>query len=386
MPALFDDVVRSSAAPRSYAEDTFGFLNRVTGQFWERIRDVLNSWYEIYPDDTGDLRNRFRSRDHRQHYGAWWELYVHQLLLRLGFRLTLHPEIEGSSGRPDFLATRDEDRVYVEAVTTFSGIVAQGARNNRLQLEILDIINTIDAADFFVSINFSRVGETMPGRAAVTAPIEAWLADLDPDDYASARHLPTTRVNFGEWLLELRAIPRSPEHRGKQDNRLVGTHGAIAGFTNDREQLYRALTRKKKQHGTPNDPMVIAVLATNSFVDTDVITDALFGSSAVQMDIASGATRVVRQPDGFWVGQRGVSSKKISAVLMGIGIVPETCARTAPQLWHHFDPTYSLDTNLPFATARVANDQLRFSEASASVHDLLGLAPDWPGPEPAFER
>jgi len=137
---LFDKHPRSEPDPRGYDEDAFTFLNRASGIVWERIRAELEVWYAAYPDETGDLRARFRSRDHRQHYGAWWELYVLTLLSAVGFRVSTHPEIPGSSGRPDFLAVRGDDSFYVEAVTVFSGFGASALRS-ALEPAILDIIN-----------------------------------------------------------------------------------------------------------------------------------------------------------------------------------------------------------------------------------------------------
>jgi hypothetical protein len=55
--------------------------------FWQRIRDELERWYADYPDDEHGfgLRARFRKAAPAQHFGAWWELYLHRLFRCLGF-------------------------------------------------------------------------------------------------------------------------------------------------------------------------------------------------------------------------------------------------------------------------------------------------------------
>ena len=381
---LFDELDRPDLGPRRYTEDTYSFLNRATGAFWERIRIELDRWYAAYPDDTGDLLRRFRSRDHRQHYGARWELYLHQILISLGFGVTPHPHVPGSSGRPDFLATGRRESFYVEAVTEFSGIAANPPRS-ALEPAILDVINQVDASDFFVSVRFSQIGTSMPRRTQITGPITAWLKRLEPDARRSSRvNRPEMTLRISGWIIELRALTRAPEFRGRPNNRLVGTQAAFAGYTNDREQLFRALERKKKQHGTPDRPLIIAANVTNGFVDDDVVIDALFGNQSVRLNTITGASSIVRNPDGFWIGTRGPASKKVSAVLIGVGILPETCARAAPRLWHHFAPDRQLKVDLPFATARIVDDELRFADAKTLPHDLLGLTPEWPGPGPPF--
>jgi hypothetical protein len=181
MPALFDDFERTNGRQGLYSEDTFTFLNRAAGVVWERIREKLDDWYASFPDVDGDVRERFRSARPDQHYAAWWELYVHNLLRSMGFEVTIHPTIPGTTGHPDFLAERSDDSFYVEAATVFSGIVAPG-RRGRLEAAVQDIINEIDASNFMITLSYDRVGTTMPKGSAIKGPIEAFLTALDPDD------------------------------------------------------------------------------------------------------------------------------------------------------------------------------------------------------------
>ncbi len=182
---LFDAVERSDGSPARYTEDSFAFLNRASGIVWERLREKLDAWYAAFPDDDGDLRRRFRSADPRQHFAAWWEIYLHALLTALGYKLTVHPTVPGTEGHPDFLAARGDESFYVEGVTVFSGIVAP-SRRARLEAAVKDAIETIDASLFMVNLQFDRVGQSMPKKSAITKPIEAWLATLDADELLAA--------------------------------------------------------------------------------------------------------------------------------------------------------------------------------------------------------
>ncbi|MDT5328857.1 MAG: hypothetical protein QOF31_154 [Mycobacterium sp.] len=55
---LFDDIQRYGG-PALYSEPHFGFLNRAADPAWQRVRDVLESWYAEHPDPNGGLRARF---------------------------------------------------------------------------------------------------------------------------------------------------------------------------------------------------------------------------------------------------------------------------------------------------------------------------------------
>jgi hypothetical protein len=385
-PRLFADVERTNGRPGLYSEDSFAFLDRAAGVVWERIREKLDEWYTSFPDADGDLRERFRSPRPDQHHAAWWELYVHNLLQSMGFEVTVHPTVPGTTGHPDFLAERGHSSFYVEAAAVFSGIVAP-SRRGRLEAAVQDVINNIDASKFMVTLRYDRVGTKMPRGNALRAPIEAFLATLNPDELlvASPPASPWQTMSTGDWEISFRAIPRTPEYRGCPDNLLIGSPGAIAGFTNDVPKIRSAVTRKGKHYGTPDRPLVVAVLGTNGFVDDRVVEHALFGSEAVRMNIQTGETTTLRTPDGVWIGKRGPSAKRISAVLMGVGILPGACATAWPRLWHHFEPNYTLNAELPFSTARVLGEQLVFEEATSLAADVLGLPPEWPGPERSFE-
>jgi hypothetical protein len=386
MSPLFDDCVRTDGSESGHLEDVFSFLNRADGPVWRRIRETLDAWYGEFPDRNGDLRQRFRSPNPRQHYPAWWELYVHKLMRSLGYAVTVHPTIDGVAGQPDFLVERPGESLYVEAATVFSGIVAP-ERNQRLDAVILDALDSIPAPDLMMRLEITRRGRSTPRRRDITEPVEAWLASsVDADELlADGSHQgQPQRFAFGDWEIELQPIARSLQFRGCPDNKLLATHGGVAGYTDDASKLRAAVTRKGKKYGKPDKPLLVAVLAANGFVDDEEIANALFGSIAVQLDLKTGAHRTIRQPDGVWIGKRGPKAKRVSAVLLGVAIMPHSCATAWPRLWHHFDADRPLEARLPFPSVIVDDGELQFEDGSRTAAEVLGLPADWPGPEPPF--
>ncbi len=121
---LFDDVVRVDDTVARYAEGDFPFLNRSSWPESARIRDELERWFARFPSsavdaarERRDLRGRFRSRSDRDHQAAFFELFVHELLMRLTLGVEVHPAVPGLSKRPDFLVTpANGEPFYVEAV------------------------------------------------------------------------------------------------------------------------------------------------------------------------------------------------------------------------------------------------------------------------------
>src|SRR5437588_2735119 len=189
MTSLFDDFERTNTRWASHQESRFAFLNRIATPGWSAVRDELGRWFDLYRGDAGsqkanDLRNRFRDANPRQHHGAWWELYVYRLLRAVYSErlIRVEPDLPQVSTRPDF-AVADEagqrNALFVEAVTAFTGIVEEEERNAALVAYVVDTINEIKSADFWVHLDFAVVGIEWPKKNEIKRPIEAWLATLD---------------------------------------------------------------------------------------------------------------------------------------------------------------------------------------------------------------
>ena len=85
MGQLFGNAQRSDRTPAKETEDTFAFLDRAAGPYWQRVRDNMENWFASYPaGGRQDLARRLRSSRGTEHRGAWWELYLHALFTALG--------------------------------------------------------------------------------------------------------------------------------------------------------------------------------------------------------------------------------------------------------------------------------------------------------------
>jgi hypothetical protein len=96
---LFDGIERTETRLKRENESTFLYLNSSARVPMTAAREVLEQWFATYPDSGQvDLRARFRSPIDSQFKSALWELYLHELFSRLGFRLDPHPDIDGLRG------------------------------------------------------------------------------------------------------------------------------------------------------------------------------------------------------------------------------------------------------------------------------------------------
>lgn len=385
---LFDAGDRIDCSPASH-EDSFGFMNRVDQPFWGRVRDALDQWFAGYPDEhASDLRARFRSADPAQHFAAWWELYLHRLFTCLGYEVEVHPELSGSSGRPDFRLRWDEGSCLIEAAATFSGIVDED-RNAERDGWIMVALEQVENPNFSVRLEVERSGLERPSVREIAVPVERWLSGEDPDAAIAAGFdgYPWFSMTARDWILTLTALPVRPEKRGLHKTVSV-MPPAAGGVVNNVEKLKGTLDRKRRRYGTPEEPIVAAVLLVSGMVDDEDIEQALLGGIAWQFNpSAPDRGRWVRQRNGFWVQGGRARGTRISAVLTGTGLMPYNAASVWPRLWRNPWATRPLDAEFPFPTAAVDESGLvTYGDAKGTPARLLGLAEDWPGPERPFEK
>lgn len=386
---LFDDVERTDASPAGYEENSFSFLNRVDQPYWERVRDELERWYADYPDEEHGfgLRARFRDAAAPQHFGAWWELYLHRLFRCLSFQVEVEPGVVG--GRPDFRMTRDSASFLMEATTSFSGIVDE-ERHPEREAPILAAIDKAQHPNFFVRAEFEKVGKEQPRVSEIVEPLERWLDGLDADDvlqrgYFDAPELP---LPVRDWKLRLAAFAVQPEARGRPDHRLLGMPPGMAGYINDRVKLAAALARKGGKY-KPTEPFILAVLLmSDGSVDHEDIEAALLGPVVYPIDPdRPGMERPFRQPNGFWIRGNKPRGTRISAVLTGNNLLPWNVVRTWPRLWPNPWASRPLPVSLPFPRG-IANERgaVEYEDVAGAPNSILGLREDWPGPEDAFTK
>ena len=118
---LFDDVERTDLEPAELTEPKFSFLNNAGGACWEAVRNELESWFARFPPEhQKHLYTRFRNKRDAHHLAAFWELYLHELFSRLGFRVQVHPFEDKKS--PDFLLLRgsESSRIRSRKATNLS--------------------------------------------------------------------------------------------------------------------------------------------------------------------------------------------------------------------------------------------------------------------------
>ncbi len=388
---LFDEIERTETTPARYAQPYFDFVNRSAWGEAAAVRALLEDWFGRFPGNRPEVRGRFRSPDNRQHLGAFLELYLNALLRALGFDVD-RPPGEGSAKTPDFLVSGRNVQFYMEG-TLAAASNDEAARLQRVN-RVYDTIDKMDSPNFFVGVvEVTRELESDPPGAKIRAWLASELAKLDPDEVATAfergglEALPIWAYNAEGWEITFRAIPKSPEGRGKPGVRPIGFRRIGPMYVECRGGIAKAVGEKATRYGAMDRPYVVAVNVLDDFADERDVGDALFGEPQVIAGMTVDGrwtTEESRKGNGIWWGPSGVQNRRLSGILGVQRFSYWDVARRAPVLWHNpwAEKPFS-DAVWPFEQMVVdgGTGALERKGSRLAPSTILGLEDRWPHTE-----
>lgn len=385
---IFDEIERTHAGPANYSEGHFSYYNRSARPGVVAIRAVLQEWFERYPGNhQSELHARFRSANDRNFDSAFFELFLHELLLRLKCKVEVHPSPPGAGGKnPDFLVTgEDGEQFYLEAIVATAMSTEEAAREAITDLAY-DQIDKLESPNFFIHIRaMEGVSSRQPSGKRIRAFLKKQIESLNPDHVAAEY---TDRLlDFPSWVyeedglkIEFGVVPKSPEGRLKEGGRAIGVFPMKTRWGSDAPSIRDAVTKKGGRYGDLGLPYVIAVNAISEWgLEHIDAMEAFFGTETFLFEPGVSEPRMVRNPDGAFRSKGGPTYTRVSAVLVAFGAHPASLATLSLRLYHnpwakypYRGPLCQLDQAVPEA------DTMR-RVAGTTVASLFGLPPDWPG-------
>jgi hypothetical protein len=385
---LFDETQNGGIETASYTEPNFVFLNRTSREEFARIRDLLEVWFGRYPStEKSEIRSRFRSSNDFQHQAAFFELFLHELLLRLGCKLKLHPSLDKTTKSPDFLVEpQTSHKFYLEAtVTTGETVNETGARiRENTVYEVLDRL--VESPDYFLSLSVRGSPESPPPARKLANYINRELRFLDYDEIVrfykldGLQNLPRWTFDHGGWLIKIQPIPKF-KLRGKSGVRPIGMRSTGFRTVDNWTPIRDSIIGKGRKYGGLDMPYVIAVNALDH-VDKIDILQALYGQEEYIIDISntseSPEPKLQRKPNGVWVGPKGPQYTRISAVLMVTRLSTNNIPRTEIRLYHNPWAQKPYESVLTQLHQAILIDGIIHWIDGKNAGDIFELSPTWP--------
>lgn len=386
---LFDDMDRNNEGPRGYTEPQYYYLNQSARLSFERMRKAIEEWFSRYPiKNQLDLYKRFRSTNDLQHQSAFFELFLHELLVRMGCKILVHPKANNIKEKhPDFLVKSSKgESFYLEAVSASNESKEDYGARMRMN-SVYDSINKLNSPNFFIGLNLNGYPKTAPPGVEIRSFLTKKLAMLDADEIYSLyiaggiEGLPHWHFQYGGWKIDFFPIPKSQASRGKSGVRPIGM--LFFGFhvVESVIAIRQALVRKAKRYGNIDLPYIIAINVLDYDANRIDFLEALFGSEQFIIGVSSngsvGEPRMTRKPNGLWNSTAAPRYTRVSAVLFAEQIMPWSLTRASICLYHNpwAKKKYSsVLTRLPQA---IPKEEMEWHQGE-TVGAILDLSRQWP--------
>lgn len=387
---LFADISRDFKGPRNYTEPAYDYLNRSARPSMTRIRELLDCWFSAYPpEDREELSARFHSHDENQHNSAFFELYLHALLTRMGYWVQVHPEIPNCGNKPDFLVLRDKNPIFYLEATLATGPNEETAAEKRKNV-VYETIDGMNSQNFWIGVEVKSSTENSPPGRKWRKRLEIWLGGLDPDAIGKQlnadglKDMPRISLGDAGWNVEFQAIPKSPAACGEQGVRPIGLHIYPMHLCNEDEWIKNAIKDKATKYGDLNLPYFIAINVLSIYSNDELmIMYALFGKKGFRFyQHEDGRTdeRLVRAPNGAFRGPNGPQNTRVSGVLICNYLTTGSIAKETPILWHNPWASNPIDiSSWPLPQRVVSNDKTMIERKSGcDIREIFSLPRKWP--------
>jgi len=383
---LFSDITREDSSPAAETEPLFAWLDRSADGWVHHVRAVLEEWFAKYPEDhQAELRSRIR--DTNDMLPGFLELYVHELLLRLGYRVVVHPELPEGTRRPDFRAScGDSDDFYVEA-TLVTG-ASDRERSQKRNLDALfEALHRLDSPDFFLDMDIHGLPpSSVPGRKW-RGQLREWLQTQDYAAVEAAENaqdvdrFPSLELEHDGFRIVFRPFTKK-KARGKPGISPLGTFGYGVESVDHITPLKKSLAAKANQFGPLDLPLVVIADVLEIGTDELDVMQALFGTQRFHIPLATcqdpSTHTMTWDPDGLWHAPWGPRYTRVSAVIVFVGLRPWTVASVEPCVYHNPWAEVPCQGRISCLTQRVPDAGQMELVSGTHPRELLELAEEWP--------
>jgi hypothetical protein len=334
--SAFDQIDRDLVGGAPYRMPHFEYLNRSNRFEADRVRTLVDAFLSRYPEvDQGRICDRLRLVDDIAHLGAFFELAVHELLVRAGCRaVAVEPPVEGTQKAPDFLVeTPSGDRIYFEATLATDRSREDVGAQRRLD-QAFKTIDSIPSPDFWAIVSWSGIPTAPITGKTLKQKLQQWLARLDHDEVSIAWQggVESTQVLvYEEHSVRFRIspVPRPCSPGPTAPTRFIGIRMPDASWVQPSLAIRDAVNSKATRYGELDLPYVVAVNAMSEFAHEEDAVDALFGPLATIVRRTGGDEHeFARLPDGVWNSERKgpgePTNTRVSAVLSTERLTPWT--------------------------------------------------------------
>jgi hypothetical protein len=322
MNELFESKDRSYLGPANHNENTYDYYCRSGRQGVSIMRQTLNSWFLDYPDHGKmELKKRFE----KTFSSAFFELFIHELFIRQGFEIEIHPKLNDSNRKPDFLIKKDGIEVYIEAKETKDKTREEEALERRIN-QFYDSFNTINSPKFFIYVKeLLFKSSQQPQTKNLIKKLEDKIQLFEPEEIlkqiqkSGFENESELKYEDDDITIIISLIPKSEKAQFTEGLRPIAMFPMVTEIGGSEESIKNSFIKKAKKYKTLNKPYIICINAIGIKGDISFdIENAIWGSLILtwSTDPNNRNEHYTRKKDGFFYGNQGPQFKNVSGVLV----------------------------------------------------------------------
>lgn len=339
---LFEEFQRTDHDFSSYQESRYDFYNQSARPEFSKTRNLLESWFSAYPDEHKyTLKRDFQDN----FYSAFFELFLFTLFLKNNFEVLVHPAINDSAKKPDFLIKKNGTSIYVEARVVFDETNERNIQN--IKSRIKDKLNEISSTKFFVGIHEITLFNIT--RQPSLNKIKDFISKLLVSQELMEKEFANQDLQKFEYQDEaikfiVSLIPRlKTENKEKPVLIAVDFDEGKVQMVNPTVSLKKALNEKAKKYGKLQNRYIIAVNALSPWItDEEDYLSTLFGSEILVYNERNDDSYVCRDLDGFLRDKSGFRYTRVSGIMFS-RVLPENLHNFKLTLYHHPAAAFPID-------------------------------------------
>jgi hypothetical protein len=320
---LFEDKIRNEVRPSFGNENIFDYFNDTGRSDVVPIRELIESWYSIYPDSE---KHEIKQRLKADFSPAFYELGMFSYFNNQGYKLSIHPPLPNTQKRTDFLAIKANNEFYVEIKEMRLTSDAERS-SHRLTKTLMDSINRIDSSNFLLHIQkITLKNGKQPSGKKIVSYFNNIIRSFNPDFYRTLLEnggygfMPYIKYEDETISINLKLSPKAVHLRGN-NGRAIASYGGYSKIGGDEVGIRDALLQKAKRYSNLDKPFLICLNYPSSFLDEEDVRIALYGFG--------------KSFDGFFGTAGNPKNTRVSAVLItGFTVSGLACA----QIYYYKNP------------------------------------------------
>jgi len=302
---VFPQIERNSLEFSRISEPMYKYLSRSSRLEAKYIRNIVDIWFSHYPIHAQkELLANLQTLNDQQFLSAFFELYLHEMLLKMAFEIKIHPTLENDILKtPDFFVKDDVNEFYLEAKLSTVLSIDEIKGKKRLE-DILNEINKIYCENFFVHVKIDGYPNSSVSIKRLRIVIIRWLEALNYEEIVRLENEYSKQIDLNIQLegcnLVLSPKPNKTREKGKT---LIYSESHSFSLLKTKETIRKAIHKKNSRYGKFEKPYILAINVLSPVCDYEDVFEALFGSDQCVFDPNKPddePPRNIRARDGKW--------------------------------------------------------------------------------------